>query len=107
MPAKKPAPDIYQLALERLRLPPGRCIAVEDTLNGLRSAAGAGIPTVITTSLYGGAAGFEGALAVVDGLGEPGAPCRVLQGPPLDAPVVTVAGLRRWLHPEHDISRTH
>ena len=64
VPAKKPAPDIYRLALERLGLPPGRCIAVEDTVNGLRAAAGAGIPTVITTSLYGGTAGFEAALSV-------------------------------------------
>ena len=97
VPAKKPAPDIYRLALERLGLPPGRCIAVEDTVNGLRSAAGAGIPTVITTSLYGGTARFEGALAVVDGLGQPDAPCRVLRGLALGGPTVTVADLRRWL----------
>ena len=100
VPAKKPAPDIYRLALDRLRLPPGRCIAVEDTLNGLRSAAGAGIPTVVTTSRYGGTEGFEDALAVIDGLGQAGEPCRVLRGPPLDGPMVTVAGLRRWLPPE-------
>ncbi len=102
VPAKKPAPDVYQLALERLRLPPGRCVAFEDTVNGLRSANGAGIPTVVTTSRYGGTEGFEGALAVVDGLGEPGAPCRVLRGPPLDGPAVTVARLQRWL-PERGV----
>lgn len=94
--AKKPAPDIYLMALEALHLAPGQCIAIEDTPNGLRSAAGAGIPTVVTTSRYGGTAGFEGALAVVDGLGGPGAPCRVLQGPAIDGLVVTLASLRRW-----------
>ena len=97
VPARKPAPDIYQLALERLRLPPGRCIAFEDTVDGLRSAVAAGIATVVTTSRYGGIKGFESALAVVDGLGQAGAPCRVLQGPSLDGPAVTLADLRRWL----------
>ena len=97
VPAKKPAPGIYQLALERLRLPPRCCIAFEDTVNGLRSAAAAGIATVVTTSCHGGTEGFEGALAVVDGLGQAGAPCRVLRGPPLDGPAVTLADLRRWL----------
>lgn len=94
--AKKPAPDIYRLALDGLCLPPERCLAVEDTPNGLRSASAAGIPTLITTSLYGGTAGFAGALAVVDSLGELDAPCRVLQGPALDGPAVTLAELRRW-----------
>ena len=97
VPAKKPAPDIYRLVLDRLRLPPERCVAVEDTVNGLLSAQGAGIPTLITASLYGGTEGFAGALAVVDHLGDPDAPCRVLQGPALDRPITTLDQLGRWL----------
>ncbi len=93
--AKKPAPDIYQLVLDRLQLPPGCCMAFEDTPNGLRAARGAGIPTVITTSLYGGTAGFADALTVVDGLGDADAPCRVLRGAPLGGPMLQVADLRR------------
>ena len=97
VPAKKPASDVYDLVLDRLGLPPERCVAVEDTVNGLRSAMGAGIPTIITTSLYGGTRGFDGALAVVDHLGEPEQPCRLLHGPALPRPVVNLEGIRKWL----------
>ena len=92
VPAKKPAPDIYLLALERLGVPASSCLAFEDTVNGLRSAQGAGIPTVVTLSAYGGTAGFESAIAVVDHLGEPGLPCRPIAGP--DGEIVDVAWLR-------------
>jgi len=95
--AKKPAPDIYRFVLDRMGLAPGRCLALEDTPNGLRAALGAGIAAVITTSLYGGTAGFDGALMVLDGLGEADAPCRVLHGPALPGPALRVADLRRAL----------
>ena len=39
----KPAPDIYLAVTARLGCPPGRCAAVEDSTNGLRSAAAAGL----------------------------------------------------------------
>jgi len=39
----KPAPDIYLLAAGRLGRQPQRCAAVEDSSNGLRSAAAAGL----------------------------------------------------------------
>lgn len=42
----KPAPDIYMEAARRLGAPPERCIAIEDTPTGLRSAKGAGMLTV-------------------------------------------------------------
>src|SRR5262249_50711681 len=35
----KPAPDVYLEAAARLGVPPGDCAAVEDSSNGLRSAA--------------------------------------------------------------------
>ncbi len=95
--AKKPAPDIYQFVLDRMRLAPGHCLALEDTPNGLRAALGAGIATVATTSLYGGTEGFDDARLVVDGLGDTHAPCRVLRGPALEGPVLRVADLRRAL----------
>lgn len=95
--AKKPAPDIYRLVLDQMGLAPGRCIAFEDTPNGLQAASGAGIATVVTMSLYGGTAGFEDAMLVVDGLGEADAPCRVLRGAALDGPALQVSDLRRAL----------
>jgi HAD superfamily hydrolase (TIGR01509 family) len=95
--AKKPAPDIYRLALERLGLPPTRCIAIEDTSNGLLSAQGAGLPCVMTTSLYGGHGPFPGALAVVTQLGDPGDPARSQAGPAPAGEAVHLSDLRRWL----------
>jgi HAD superfamily hydrolase (TIGR01509 family) len=40
--AGKPAPDVYLLAASRLGIPPASSVAVEDSSNGLRSAAAAG-----------------------------------------------------------------
>ena len=39
----KPAPDVYLEAARRIDVPPVRCAAVEDSSNGLRSAAAAGM----------------------------------------------------------------
>jgi len=81
--AKKPAPDIYMLALARLGLPAGACVALEDTLNGLRSAQAAGLGCIVTISAYGGTGPFEGAACVVNHLGDPGEPAEILAGPQL------------------------
>ena len=97
VPAKKPASDIYWLALEQLGLHAAECVAFEDTLNGLISAQDAGVATVVTVSAFGGLGPFPGALAVVDQLGEPGMPCTVLAGPPTDSGVVDLATLADWL----------
>jgi HAD superfamily hydrolase (TIGR01509 family) len=43
----KPAPDIYLLAAERLQIPPGCCLALEDSLPGSQAAAAAGMTTVV------------------------------------------------------------
>jgi HAD superfamily hydrolase (TIGR01509 family) len=43
VPSGKPAPDVYLEAARRLRAPAERCAAVEDSSNGLRSAAAAGM----------------------------------------------------------------
>jgi HAD superfamily hydrolase (TIGR01509 family) len=42
----KPAPDVYLVAAERLRADPATCVAVEDSANGLRAAAAAGMTVV-------------------------------------------------------------
>jgi HAD superfamily hydrolase (TIGR01509 family) len=42
----KPAPDVYLEAAARLGLPPAACAAVEDSTNGLRSAAAAGLTVI-------------------------------------------------------------
>ncbi len=80
VPAKKPAPDIYTYTLEHLDLKATDCLAVEDSSNGLKSALAAGIPTVITVNGYTRHQDFQGALLVLDHLGEPDLPFQVLQG---------------------------
>jgi beta-phosphoglucomutase-like phosphatase (HAD superfamily) len=80
VPHKKPAPDIYYYAIERLGLSADQCLAFEDSENGIRSTRGAGLTTVITTNDYTRGHNFEGAALVLDQLGEPDTPFQVLQG---------------------------
>ncbi|MFC3693584.1 HAD-IA family hydrolase [Chenggangzhangella methanolivorans] len=93
-PAKKPAPDVYLLALERLRVPPSAAIAFEDTSHGLRSARAAGVRCLVTPSEYSDDQNFAGAAAVFDQLGEPTAPARHLAGAGAGKAMVTVPLLR-------------
>ncbi len=69
---KKPAPDIYQLALGRLGLAAGQVVVVEDSRNGLVAAAGAGLACVITVNDFTRAEDFTEAALVVSALGDPG-----------------------------------
>ncbi|POF33655.1 HAD-IA family hydrolase [Roseibium marinum] len=50
--AKKPAPDVYLLALERLGLAASEAVALEDSRNGVLSAKAAGLKVVAAPSLY-------------------------------------------------------
>ena len=70
--AKKPAPDIYLLALSELGLVPGEVVVIEDSANGLRAALAAGLSTVVTVSSYTRDEDFAGADLVVSSLGDPG-----------------------------------
>ena len=74
VPKKKPAPDIYNLTLERLNLPPQNCVAVEDSRNGMLAAYAAHIPVIVTVSEYTKNEDFSEAEFVVDSLGEPAGP---------------------------------
>jgi HAD superfamily hydrolase (TIGR01509 family) len=72
--AKKPAPDIYRLALHHLSVPPDRAVAFEDSANGLRAATTAGLWTVITPTYWTEDSDFSGAGLVLPALGGPGSP---------------------------------
>lgn len=95
VPKKKPAPDIYFYALERMGLTPAECLAFEDSENGLISARAAGITTLVTVSDYTQGHDFSGAALLLDHLGEPGEPFRVLGGDAGGAEYVDVEMLRR------------
>lgn len=43
----KPAPDVYLVAAEHLGVEPVRCIAVEDSFNGVRAGAAAGTHVIM------------------------------------------------------------
>jgi HAD superfamily hydrolase (TIGR01509 family) len=69
---KKPAPDLYELALATLRLPAAACAAFEDSANGLAAAKAAGLFTVVAPSRWTAAQDFSGAdllLPTLDGIG--------------------------------------
>jgi len=67
---KKPSPDIYLLAKERLGLDARDCVVIEDSRNGLLAAAGAGMPCLITKSAYTQNEDFREAAQVVPELGD-------------------------------------
>ena len=94
--AKKPAPDIYLWVLQQLKLPPQACLAVEDSLPGIRAATAAGLPTLITVNPYSADGDLADALSVLADLGGPGAPARHLAGAPLVGECVDLAQLRLW-----------
>jgi HAD superfamily hydrolase (TIGR01509 family) len=74
VPRKKPAPDIYQLALRRLEREAANCVAFEDSVNGLRSAVAAGLPTVVTPTRWTEGSDFVSAGLLLPHLGDPDAP---------------------------------
>lgn len=78
---KKPAPDIYQLALKHLGLDPERAIAFEDSPNGMRAALAAGLWTVVTPNFWTEGNDFSAADLVLPHLGDPAHP---LPGEPGD-----------------------
>jgi HAD superfamily hydrolase (TIGR01509 family) len=69
-PSKKPAPDIYFLALDALGVRADECIAFEDSGRGLASSRGAGIFTVVTPTYWTRDDNFLGADVVVAHLGD-------------------------------------
>lgn len=69
---KKPAPDVYQLALKELGIgDAGNACVVEDSHIGLMAATEAGLPTVVTKSIYTQSEDFEKAVLVLDSLDHP------------------------------------
>jgi HAD superfamily hydrolase (TIGR01509 family) len=80
VPAKKPAPDIYFWALDKLNLKAEDCLAFEDSENGIRASTGAGLKTLVTINDYTVDHDFTGAAAVLTDLGEAEAPAKALSG---------------------------
>ena len=62
----KPAPDIFLKAAERLGVPPGRCVVVEDAVPGIEAAHAAGMPCVAICSMGHTHAELASAERVID-----------------------------------------
>ena len=76
---KKPAPDIYQLALKQLAVRPETVLVIEDSRNGLLSATAAGLRCLVTVNGYTKNEDSREAILVVTSLGDPdGEATRVL-----------------------------
>lgn len=80
VPAKKPAPDIYDYAMEKMGLQPDECLAFEDSDNGIRSSVAANLKTIVTINGYTRNHDFSKAALVLDQFGEPDQVFTVLQG---------------------------
>jgi HAD superfamily hydrolase (TIGR01509 family) len=78
VPAKKPDPAIYELAVTRLGVPKNEAVVIEDSRNGLLAASGSGLACVVTVSEYSASESFEEAPLVVSSLGDPDEPLTVI-----------------------------
>ena len=95
VPDKKPAPDIFQYALNAMDLSAEDCMAFEDSENGLLSSLQAGLKTIVTVNGYTCNDNFDGAVIVLDQLGEPGAAFTSIDGEAGEASYVDVALIER------------
>ena len=79
-PLKKPHPQVYLKVLADMGLPASKCVAFEDSSNGLLAARAAQLATVVTPNSFTAHHDFHGALRVVP-----------------DLSAVSLAHLREWL----------
>jgi HAD superfamily hydrolase (TIGR01509 family) len=68
---KKPDPEIYNLALEKLGLKPDEVIVVEDSKNGVKAAKASGANVIVTTNHYTEKEDVEAGDVIVSCLGDP------------------------------------
>jgi len=68
---KKPDPEIYNMALEKLGLKPDEVIVVEDSKNGVKAAKAALANVIVTTNHYTENEDVEAGDVIVSCLGDP------------------------------------
>lgn len=98
VPAKKPAPDIYLMALAELGVSADDAVVIEDSEAGAKAAENAGLTHVVTVSHYTTEDPFPAAATVVSYLGEQDNPATTLAGPDLTHDgMITVQSLEEAL----------
>lgn len=99
---KKPAPDIYLMALERLGVPAAETLVIEDSRNGLLAATAAGLRCLMTVNGYTEEEDNSEAILVVTSLGDPSRErTRIIanRGAARPADYITLTDLERCLAP--------
>jgi HAD superfamily hydrolase (TIGR01509 family) len=79
--ARKPDPEAFVLAVERLGVETSAAVAVEDSAEGLDAAKAAGLTCVVVTNGYTADHDLGTADLVLDGFGDPGSPAEVTADP--------------------------
>ncbi len=97
--ARKPDPEVFDIALGRLGLDgPGGAVVVEDSAEGVAAARAAGTCCVVVVNGYTAGHDLAGADLIVTGFGGPGAPAGVIADPHLAGfDGILTAGLLRTL----------
>ncbi|NJD86522.1 MAG: HAD-IA family hydrolase [Betaproteobacteria bacterium] len=95
VPAKKPAPDIYHLALSTLGLGPANAVAFEDSANGLAAAKAAGLYTVVTPTRWTAFQDFGEADLTLPHLGDPDHPLDSVSAGRVGGAFLTLEALAR------------
>ncbi|MFL6605184.1 MAG: HAD-IA family hydrolase [Steroidobacteraceae bacterium] len=90
---KKPAPDIYNVALKSLGVDPECAIAVEDSAIGVAAAKSAGLFTVATPNVWTRTQDFTAADLLLGSLGDPQEPLAPADEARLGAPYLSLERL--------------
>ncbi len=99
---KKPDPEAYRLALERLGVSARGVLVMEDSPAGLAAASAASLACLVCLSAATReepAGVFAAARAVIENLEENGGEIVVRRGPPCSGPQVTLSWLQRLIEP--------
>ncbi|KEF42696.1 MAG: hydrolase [Cyanobium sp. CACIAM 14] len=99
---KKPDPEAYRLALDRLGADRRTVLVVEDSPAGLAAASGAGLPCLVCLSEASRRTptdAFAAARALIENLEETAGGIVVRRGPPCPGGQVTLSWLQQLLEP--------
>ncbi len=100
VPNLKPAGDIYAYVLAQMNLDASQCVAFEDSHNGILSATEVNLKTIITVNEYTNTHKFDGAMVILNNLGEPSQPFEMIHGASTNSTYVDVAYLQE-LHAQY------
>jgi len=96
VPDKKPAPDIYLWALEKMKLNANEVLAFEDSYNGVTSATTSHIKTIATINEYTKNEDTSKAELIINQLGDKENPMQVIQGDGLGYEYINMEMIKKW-----------